>query len=67
MLQVGIKGRDGYEGIHGRWKRDTGHFLLCSEDVGKRDFLADLPRAATNVAATHLAATDFTITLPRLL
>jgi hypothetical protein len=31
--------------VHGReGLLRTGHFLLCSEDVGKRDFPADLPR-----------------------
>jgi hypothetical protein len=50
-----------------------GHFLLWSEDVGKREFSGKV-RAATNVAATRLAATDFitynfteiTITTPPL-
>lgn len=45
----------------------TGHFLFCSEDVGKRDFPADPPRAAINVAATRLLVTDFITILPRLL
>ncbi len=39
----------------------TGHFCLCSEDVGKRDFPAR-SRAATNVAATRLAATRLAAT-----
>ena len=52
---------------------EDGHFLLWSEDVGKREFSGKV-RAATNVAATCLAATDFitynfteiTITTPPL-
>jgi hypothetical protein len=43
-----------------------GHFLLWSEDVGKREF-SGKGRAATNVAAIYLAAIDFIIILPRLL
>jgi hypothetical protein len=62
MLQVGIKGRGryGYEGTVAERGTDcfrTGDFLLGSEDVGKWDFPADPPRAAT----------DFITILPRLL
>jgi hypothetical protein len=50
-----------------------GHFLLWSEDVGKREFSGKVG-AATNVAATRLVTTDFitynfteiTITTPPL-
>jgi hypothetical protein len=45
------------------WLR-TGHFLLCSEDVGKRDFPADPPRAATRFS-NHRFYYNFTeITIP---
>jgi hypothetical protein len=37
----------------------TSYFLFYSENIGKRDFPADSPRAATNVAVTRLLVTDF--------
>jgi hypothetical protein len=45
-----------------------GHFLLWSEDVGKREFSGTV-RAATNVAATDFITynfTEITITTPPL-
>jgi hypothetical protein len=68
MLQVGIKGT-GQLRRHPRSLKEglLCHFLLCLEGVGKRDFLADPPCAATNIAATSLATTDFIIILLRLL
>ena len=66
---------DGYEGIQGRQKRGllcTGHFLLCSEDVGKRNFPARFHTATNRRSHTfsshkfYYNFTEITIATPLL-